>query len=46
MEVLGTALVAMRDALDARITLEVAIVRLTHPCRTDSEAGAPRGPSF
>jgi len=31
MEVLGTALVAMRDALDARITLEVAIVRLTHP---------------
>jgi DNA polymerase-3 subunit gamma/tau len=31
MEVLGTALVAMRDALDARITLEVAIVRLSHP---------------
>ena len=31
MEVLGTALVAMRDAIDARITLEVAIVRLTHP---------------
>jgi DNA polymerase-3 subunit gamma/tau len=31
MEVLGAALVAMRDALDSRITLEVAIARLTHP---------------
>ena len=39
MEVLGTALVAMRDAIDARITLEVAIVRLTHP-EADDDAGA------
>jgi DNA polymerase-3 subunit gamma/tau len=31
MEVLGAAVVAMRDSLDARITLEVAIARLTHP---------------
>ena len=39
MEVLGNAMVAMRDALDARITLEVAIVRLTHP-EADDDAGA------
>jgi len=39
MEVLGTALVAMRDALDARITLEVAIVRLTHP-EVDDDSSA------
>ncbi|MGA3353888.1 MAG: DNA polymerase III subunit gamma/tau [Acidimicrobiales bacterium] len=39
MEVLGTAMVAMRDALDARITLEVVIVRLTHP-EADDESGA------
>ncbi len=39
MEVLGTAMVAMRDALDARITLEVAVVRLTHP-EVDDDAGA------
>ena len=39
MEVLGTALVAMRDAIDARITLEVAIVRLTHP-EADDDASA------
>ncbi len=39
MEVLGAALVAMRDALDSRITLEVAIVRLTHP-ETDDDSSA------
>ena len=39
MEVLGTAMVAMRDALDARITLEVAVVRLTHP-EVDDDSGA------
>ncbi len=38
MEVLGTAMVAMRDALDARTTLEVAIVRLTHPEADDDPA--------
>ncbi|MGD0984168.1 MAG: DNA polymerase III subunit gamma/tau [Acidimicrobiales bacterium] len=38
MEVLGTALVAMRDAIDARITLEVAIVRLTHPEADDDSS--------
>jgi hypothetical protein len=32
-------MVAMRDALDARITLEVAIVRLTHP-EVDDDASA------
>ncbi len=31
MEVLGTALAEMRDALDPRITLEVALVRVTAP---------------
>jgi hypothetical protein len=41
MEVLGTALVAMRDALDARITLEVAIVRLSHP-EVDDDPSADR----
>ena len=35
----ATAMVAMRDALDARITLEVAIVRLTHP-EADDDPGA------
>ena len=39
MEVLGTAMVAMKDALDARITLEVAMVRLTHP-EADDDPGA------
>jgi len=39
MEVLGTAMVAMRDSLDARVTLEVAIVRLTHP-EADDDPGA------
>ena len=39
MEVLGAALVTMRDALDTRITLEVAIVRLTHP-EVDDDSGA------
>jgi len=39
MEVLGAALVTMRDALDTRITLEVAIVRLTHP-EVDDDPGA------
>jgi DNA polymerase-3 subunit gamma/tau len=39
MELLGTAMVAMRDALDTRITLEVAIVRLTHP-EVDDEPAA------
>ena len=38
MEVLGTAMVAMRDALDPRITLEVALVRLTHPEADDDPA--------
>ncbi len=38
MEVLGAALVAMRDALDSRITLEVAIVRLTHPEADDDSS--------
>ena len=31
MEVVGQALVDMRDSVDPRITLEVALVRLTHP---------------
>jgi len=38
MEILGTAMVAMRDALDARTTLEVAIVRLTNPEVDDDPA--------
>ena len=42
MEVLGTAMVAMRDALDARITLEVALVRLTHP-EADDDPGRAAG---
>jgi DNA polymerase-3 subunit gamma/tau len=36
MEVLGEASVAMRNAPDPRVTLEVAIVRLTHPEIDDS----------
>jgi len=39
MEILGAALVAMREALDARITLEVAVVRLTHP-EVDDDSSA------
>ena len=39
MEVLGAAMVAMRDALDPRTTLEVALVRLTHP-EIDGDLGA------
>jgi DNA polymerase-3 subunit gamma/tau len=31
IETIGEALVAMRDAADPRITLEAALVRLTHP---------------
>ena len=31
LEVVGTAIVDMREALDARTTFEVALVRLTHP---------------
>jgi DNA polymerase-3 subunit gamma/tau len=38
MEVLGLAQVAMRDAPDPRVTLEVALVRLTHPEADDSPA--------
>jgi len=36
MEVLGRTQVAMRDALDPRVNLEVALVRLTHPEADDS----------
>ncbi len=36
MEVLGRAQVAMRDAPDPRVNLEVALVRLTHPEADDS----------
>ncbi|HLH29259.1 MAG TPA: hypothetical protein VKW77_10100, partial [Acidimicrobiales bacterium] len=38
MEELGTAQVAMRDAPDPRVDLEVALVRLTHPEADDSPA--------
>ena len=38
MEVLGRAQVAMRDAPDPRVNLEVALVRLTHPEADDSPA--------
>lgn len=31
MELIGTAIVAMRDAPEPRITLEVAMIRCTHP---------------
>jgi DNA polymerase-3 subunit gamma/tau len=39
LEVIGTAIVDMREALDARITFEVALVRLTHP-EVDDGPGA------
>ncbi|MHB1770396.1 MAG: DNA polymerase III subunit gamma/tau, partial [Acidimicrobiales bacterium] len=39
LEVIGKAIVDMHDALDARTTLEVALVRLTHP-EVDDGAGA------
>ncbi len=38
MELLGLAQVAMRDAPDPRVTLEVALVRLAHPEADDSPA--------
>lgn len=38
MEELGLAQVAMRDAPDPRVNLEVALVRLTHPEADDSPA--------
>ncbi len=39
LEVIGAAIVDMREALDARITFEVALVRLTHP-EVDDGPGA------
>ena len=39
LEVIGTAIVDMREALDARTTLEVALVRLTH-AEVDDGPGA------
>ena len=39
LEMIGKAIVDMHDALDARTTLEVALVRLTHP-EVDDGAGA------
>jgi hypothetical protein len=39
LEVIGTAIVDMREALDARTTFEVALVRLTHP-EVDENPGA------
>ena len=47
MEVIGQALIDMRDAPDPRITLEVALVRLAVPDADDSRrgsAGAHRAP--
>ncbi len=38
MEALGLAQVAMRDAPDPRVTLEVALVRVAHPEADDSPA--------
>ena len=38
MEELGQAQVAMRDAPDPRVNLEVALIRLTHPEADDSPA--------
>jgi DNA polymerase III subunit gamma/tau len=38
MEVIGQALIDMNDAIDPRITLEVALVRLTAPEADDSRA--------
>ena len=41
MEMVGQALIDMRDAADPRITLEVALVRLAVPEADDSPAAAP-----
>ncbi len=38
LEILGAAMVDMRESLDARTTLEVALVKLTHPEVDDSAA--------
>ncbi|HXY43520.1 MAG TPA: DNA polymerase III subunit gamma/tau [Acidimicrobiales bacterium] len=38
LEVIGTAIVDMREALDARTTFEVGLVRLTHPEVDDGPA--------
>ncbi|HLI16443.1 MAG TPA: DNA polymerase III subunit gamma/tau [Acidimicrobiales bacterium] len=38
LELIGTAIVAMRDAPEPRVTLEVALIRLTHPEADDSVA--------
>ena len=38
LEVIGTAIVDMRESLDARTTFEVALVRLTHPEADDGPA--------
>ena len=38
LEVVGTAIVDMRESLDARTTFEVALVRLTHPEADDGPA--------
>jgi DNA polymerase-3 subunit gamma/tau len=38
LEMIGAAIVDMREALDARTTFEVALVRLTHPEVDDSPA--------
>jgi DNA polymerase-3 subunit gamma/tau len=38
MELLGAALVAMRDAPEPRITLELALIRASHPQADDSPA--------
>ena len=38
MEVVGSAIVTMRDAPEPRITLEVALIRLAHPEADDSPA--------
>ncbi len=38
LEALGAAVVDMRESLDARTTLELALVRLTHPDLDDSAA--------
>ena len=38
MELIGSSIVAMRDAPDPRITLEVSLIRLTHPEAEDSSS--------
>jgi len=38
METLGQALIDMRDAIDPRVILEVALMRVTHPEADDSSA--------